>query len=335
MCPSAGRAHVQLHTPRYIPLAVCAVALFAGCVSISSVQREQIDKIKSNGGLNGFEKPKKPFVASALNILPGIGNIYLASGNEGRSEQYLNAVANFFLWPISVLWAVPEGYVDAGRINDLKLLEMSGVVNTNSEADETISPPPPSAPQPEQCDSGHVYPQSPLPLPSTPQPKATQWKVDSWKAFESHVTFTIQLVDENADVFEVDQAVKERITQKVSDDFLRKNSTVERDSVRVYFSDYELKNSRLSYVATVLAAQPVKDGCSYDDITKKGVMKIRVTGNMQQAREMARSNIEDLVKSKNIAIETGAKLPPNAKYRTLGERVTDDGLLEVEFETID
>ena len=54
--------------------------------------------------------------------MPGIGNFYLASGNAGQSEHYLYGTLNLLTWPISILWGVPEGVVDANRINERELI---------------------------------------------------------------------------------------------------------------------------------------------------------------------------------------------------------------------
>lgn len=114
-------------------IAALLLALFAsaGCVSVSSMQQRRIDeltaeRITCDSPPEGFEPPNNQTVAAALNVLPGIGSFYLASGTAGRPSHYLWGVANFLLWPISIAWAAPEAYVDAGRINRLALVEFCG-----------------------------------------------------------------------------------------------------------------------------------------------------------------------------------------------------------------
>ena len=48
--------------------------------------------------------------------MPGFGNFYLAIGtNEG--DQWLYGTLNLLLWPVSVVWGIPEAAIDAGNIN--------------------------------------------------------------------------------------------------------------------------------------------------------------------------------------------------------------------------
>lgn len=56
----------------------------------------------------------------AINFARDLG---MASvGAFGQSEQYLYGVLNLLTWPISILWGVPEGVVDANRINERELV---------------------------------------------------------------------------------------------------------------------------------------------------------------------------------------------------------------------
>ena len=64
----------------------------------------------------------QPGVAAALNILPGIGNFYLASGNAGSSDHYVYGALNFLTWPFSWLWGIPEAAIDANNINKSEML---------------------------------------------------------------------------------------------------------------------------------------------------------------------------------------------------------------------
>lgn len=60
--------------------------------------------------------------AGLLNVLPGGGNFYLASGNAADSSHWVYGMVNLLFWPISILWGVPEATIDAGNINKREML---------------------------------------------------------------------------------------------------------------------------------------------------------------------------------------------------------------------
>ena len=53
------------------------------------------------------------------------------------------------------------------------------------------------------------------------------------------------------------------------------------------------------------------------------------------ARVWALDNIAELVPSKNVVLDAGKALPSGATFKIGSERMTDDGLLEIEFTTLD
>ena len=83
--------------------------------------------LKQNGisvdrPIGGFEEPNSRLTAGLLNFLPGVGNFYLALGHGNDSVQGVYGFVNIFFWPSSIVWAVPQGAIDAGALNEREML---------------------------------------------------------------------------------------------------------------------------------------------------------------------------------------------------------------------
>lgn len=92
----------------------------SACNTLSHSEESQVRELKGYG-LRQEEERKSPGVAGALNLLPGFGNFYLASGTD-ESGQWLYGFLNLLTWPVSILWGVPEAVVDAGNINKREMV---------------------------------------------------------------------------------------------------------------------------------------------------------------------------------------------------------------------
>lgn len=102
------------------------IVTLSGCVSLTAEERDfsrQLEEqdITVDRPCGVWEAPASPAAAGALNLLPGFGNFYLASGNGGEGGQYLVGFANLLLWPWSILWGIPEATIDAQTINQREL----------------------------------------------------------------------------------------------------------------------------------------------------------------------------------------------------------------------
>ena len=108
-------------------LVLSMVLLLSGCTHLTRQEEIELRQLSSQGitvdrPVGNYEKPATPVVAGALNILPGIGNFYLAMGNGGDSNHGIYGFLNLLFWPLSIVWSVPEAAIDATKINQREML---------------------------------------------------------------------------------------------------------------------------------------------------------------------------------------------------------------------
>ena len=101
--------------------------LLCACTNLSRQEELQLQHLKAQGvtvdkPVGNFDKPASVGGAALLNILPGGGNFYLATGNAAESSHWLYGFLNLLCWPISVVWAIPEAAIDANTINQREML---------------------------------------------------------------------------------------------------------------------------------------------------------------------------------------------------------------------
>ncbi len=102
------------------------IVLLFGCTHLTQQERNQLQQLKAQGITvdrgGDFDAPANPAAAGAMNLLPGGGNFYLASGNGADSAHWLYGFLNLLTWPFSIIWGVPEAAVDANTINERELI---------------------------------------------------------------------------------------------------------------------------------------------------------------------------------------------------------------------
>lgn len=103
------------------------MVLLAGCTTLNRKDYQQLQQLRMNGisvdhPVVPFEKPNSEITAGALNILPGFGNFYLAFGDGGVKKQAIFGGINFLLWPLSIIWGVPQAALDAKTLNQRALI---------------------------------------------------------------------------------------------------------------------------------------------------------------------------------------------------------------------
>ena len=111
---------------KLIYLSIC-LSLLSGCTSLTRQEKIHLQQLKSQGvtvekPVGNYEKPASVLFAAGLNVLPGLGNFYLGSGNAAEPSQWLYGFGNLLFWPTSIIWSVPEAAIDAHNINQRELL---------------------------------------------------------------------------------------------------------------------------------------------------------------------------------------------------------------------
>lgn len=110
-----------------VVLFVFCTLMLSSCTTLTRQEHMQLRELQAQGvtvdkPVGNFEKPVSGVTAGALNLLPGIGNFYLGTGNAAESSHVLYGVLNLLTWPLSILWGVPEAVIDADNINKREML---------------------------------------------------------------------------------------------------------------------------------------------------------------------------------------------------------------------
>lgn len=99
------------------------VLAFSGCMSLSPAEKNAVYELRSYGVETEAVRLKEPATAAWLNVLPGVGHFYLASGtDESRGTLIGMGVVNVLTYPLSWFWGIPGAYSDAKTLNKKDLV---------------------------------------------------------------------------------------------------------------------------------------------------------------------------------------------------------------------
>lgn len=143
-------------------------------------------------------------------------------------------------------------------------------------------------------------------------------------------------IKDQSKTFSILHLVKPEVYRLVREDFRSKNPDEPAQFVRESMRYETERDGRiLSFTGWVFSVRPVEDGWRYDDESRRGWMRLRVTGGIPaaEAEKWAHENIAEIVQYKNVALEAGKAPPPGSQYRSLSESF-EDGVLTVEFEAL-
>lgn len=152
---------------------------------------------------------------------------------------------------------------------------------------------------------------------------------------EGRMIVRVDIRDESKTVADVDAAFRPFLERNVRDAFLAENPGVEAGSVRVLASA-SFAGRSIRYVATAYSVDPSVEGFSYDAGTRTGTIRLRFApGSDRRAfKDFVRDNIGEIVRDKNIVLETDGHLPDGAEFVVGDSNYDETGLLVVEFEVV-
>lgn len=96
------------------------VVLATGCAGLTPREAGQAKQLREAGISETEMGTKNGWISGPLNIIPGVGNFYLATGKDSSSQiiyGILNIIPGWLLWPVTCAWSVPQAAIDAGNIN--------------------------------------------------------------------------------------------------------------------------------------------------------------------------------------------------------------------------
>jgi len=153
---------------------------------------------------------------------------------------------------------------------------------------------------------------------------------------ENRVSIVYELSDD-VSIEEADRTLLPVVCDEQKEAFLRSNPDVDPGSVHAT-ADYETRNGRrtLVYTASAFTTQPTLLEMHYSGQSRRGSASYRIHayGNIDAAYDFVRRNIGSLVSGENVVLEAGKAPPPGAKYR-LENQLFQDGVLTVEFESLE
>lgn len=176
---------------------------------------------------------------------------------------------------------------------------------------------------------------APVPAP-TPQPVAPLFEVLEITPKGNGQYFVRVAIKDKSKTFSVLHLVKPEVYRLVREDFQSKNPGEPAQFVRERMQYETEKDGKiLSFTGWVFSVRPVDNGWFYDSTSRRGWVRLRIVGGIPaaEAELWAHENIAEIVKYKNVAIESGKAPPPGATYRSLGEKFEND-VLTVEFEAV-
>lgn len=229
-----------------------------------------------------------------------------AWANEMKANSYSAVIYK------DIIFAVESCRRDSGYVKSLKWSEINNVFVDSSAALSDDQTPPQKARAPSNS--------NPYLVEKFVKTQGAACKYD----------FEIRLVVDGT--FEAAEKVRSAIRRQLVKEFLLANPHTGVDDVRISFLSWNQQNSVIMGTAAVMKVSAVR--LEYDGLTHRGKIAVRLDGrDVPAARKWALENVGELATGKNVVLVAGKAPPPGASFSVGNERMTEDGLLEIEFKT--
>lgn len=146
----------------------------------------------------------------------------------------------------------------------------------------------------------------------------------------------VEIMDKS-NTFSIIHLIKAEVFRLAREEFWKKYPSEPEEFVRESMDFRTEKDGKFLYfTGWVFSVRPVEDGWFYDDQSRTGWIRLRVSGGIPaaEAERWAHENIGEIVKNKNVVLETGTAPPSGAQFRSRSERC-EGGVLTVEFEALE
>ena len=171
---------------------------------------------------------------------------------------------------------------------------------------------------------------TPTPMP----PKTPQYSVVKFvKTPDTKCQYDFEVRLEGNGTFETTEKVRTAIRRQLVNEFLLANPNSCIDDIRTAFLSWN--QSEMTITGSVVVMKVTAVRIEYDAVTRRGKIAVRLDGrDIDAARKWAIGNIEELATGKNIPLVVGQPPQPGASFKIGNERMTEEGLLEIEFHTL-
>jgi hypothetical protein len=178
---------------------------------------------------------------------------------------------------------------------------------------------------------------APVAPPRTSREASSLWEITGIRRTEAGYYEVRVAIADRSKTFDIGWAVEADVRRIIRENFANRHPGTGIQYVHeVVEWETEENGAVLVYRGWAFSARPMSDGWAYDDESRRGTVRLRISDGMppEEAKRWARQNIEAIVKEKNVALEAGGTPPAGAMYRSLGEALAD-GVLTVEFEALE
>lgn len=162
---------------------------------------------------------------------------------------------------------------------------------------------------------------------------SSSYEIDKFEREQGdEFAYSFELTANNPLSFGEVEKIKRELRQSILEDYRMAFGSRNGISLQADFPEFSISKNRIVGKAVIM--QLSVQSLTYDADHSKGVIRVKMGAySFEEVRRIVRRNIENIVRDKNIALATG-EIPPETRFCIGNERVTDEGIMEIEFEAL-